>query len=80
MILLAQGKISKVCKWSGKSIGVVLVCEVRYMKTQQVYFLVKRFLKDSENHLSTMYVKNEDIFFLFWWGGEGGGFVLVSAE
>ena len=28
MILLDQGKISKVFKWSGKSVGrVVLVCE-----------------------------------------------------
>ena len=50
-----------------------------YVKTLQVYFLVKRVLKDSENHLSTMQVKNEEIFLLlFWWGG--GRFVLVSAE
>ena len=46
-----------------------------YLKTQQVYFFVKRFLKDSENHSVG---KKRREFFLFWRGG--GGFFLVSDE
>ena len=47
----------------------------RYVKTQQDYFFVKRFLKDSENY--NVGIKNEESFFYF---GGGGDFFLVSVE
>ena len=48
----------------------------RYVKTQQVYFFVKRFLKDSENY--NVGIKNEESFFFILAGG--GIFFLVSVE
>ena len=65
MIFLGQGKIRKVCKWSGKGIGVVKVCE----KSATSLFSGKKF---SENAVKIILKKSKTksrVILIFFLGG-----------
>ena len=74
MIFLGQGKIRKVCKWSGKGVGVV---NYRFVKSQpQSLFSGKKFLGNGVKIILKKLKTKSRVILIFW----GGNFFLeVSA-
>ena len=76
MIFLGQGKIRKVCKWSGKGVGVV---NYRFVKSQpQSLFSGKKFLGNGVKIILKK-LKTKSTVILIFFGGEGKFFLEVSA-
>ena len=72
MIFLGQGKIRKVCKWSGKGVGVV---NYRFVKSQpQSLFSGKKFLGNGVKIILKKLKTKSTVILIFLGGGRGNFF------